>query len=146
MLLNVSPQSNGVIGDDQRSVLLALGEWLDEFGEAIYTSRAYSTYGYGDADIGDSAFGDQSSTVDYSASDIRYTTSKEGDKIYAMTLGMPTTGTNLNFKYIEESVSAVSLMGSDVEVKWEQQGTDIVVRVPAASEMNEYATVFVLDI
>ncbi len=146
VLLNLSPRSDGVINNEQRVVLRGLGDWLKKYGEAIYCTRSYSIYGYGDAEIEDGEFGGQSSTVEFTESDIRYTVSKDGKKIYAITLGMPKTGTNLSFEHIEQTVKSVSVLGSDVTVRWEQQGDEIVVRAPAESEMNENATVFVLEV
>ncbi|SDL65205.1 alpha-L-fucosidase [Pedobacter sp. ok626] len=40
-LLNISPKADGTIPDDQRKVLLDIGDWFKMNGEAIYGTRAY---------------------------------------------------------------------------------------------------------
>jgi alpha-L-fucosidase len=39
MLLNLSPRASGEIPEDQRKVVLKVGEWLWSFGESIYATR-----------------------------------------------------------------------------------------------------------
>ena len=44
MLLNVGHNSDGTIPDEQRKILLCIGEWLDVKGKAIYGTRPWVTY------------------------------------------------------------------------------------------------------
>lgn len=48
LLLNISPRADGTIPDEQRTILLEIGKWLDRSGEAIYGSRAWTTFGEGE--------------------------------------------------------------------------------------------------
>lgn len=41
LCLNVSPKSDGTIPDDQKQILLRIGEWLKVYGEGIYGTRPY---------------------------------------------------------------------------------------------------------
>lgn len=41
LCLNVSPRSDGTIPDDQKQILLRIGEWLRVYGEGIYGTRPY---------------------------------------------------------------------------------------------------------
>ncbi len=145
VLLNISPDAHGVICDAQREVLLSLGSWLKKYGEAIYTSRVYSIYGYGDAAHEEGEFGGQSATMQYSASDVRFTTSKDGKKLYAITLGMPTPESELTLRHITPTAKKVSVLGSDAKIEWKQDGENITLTTPAASEMDVNATVFVIE-
>ena len=43
LCLNISPQSDGTIPDDQQQVLRTIGKWLRQNGEGIYGTRPYST-------------------------------------------------------------------------------------------------------
>lgn len=47
LCLNISPKSDGTIPDDQQEILRAIGQWLKTYGEAVYDTRAYKTYGEG---------------------------------------------------------------------------------------------------
>lgn len=49
LLLNISPRADGTIPQEQQDVLLAIGNWLEVNGEAIYYSRPWSKYGEGPA-------------------------------------------------------------------------------------------------
>ena len=94
VLLNISPKADGVIPEDQRAVLAELGDWLDRFGEAIYETRPWLTYGEGPTKEPEGGFQDAGEflRLAYSAADVRYTPSKDGKTIYAILLGWPGGG------------------------------------------------------
>ncbi len=146
VLLNISPRADGVINDEQRALLLSLGQWLDVYGEAVYGTREYSIYGYGDAEVEEGHFGGQSATMQYSVSDVRFTRSSDGSKIYAMTLGCPEANSALTLHHIQGDVASVSLVGSEEKLEWSLDGENLTVNTPDASKMNEFATVFRITI
>ena len=47
LCLNISPMSDGSIPENQQNVLKAIGRWLNKYGEAVYSTRTYSTFGEG---------------------------------------------------------------------------------------------------
>ncbi|MGA2889840.1 MAG: alpha-L-fucosidase [Terracidiphilus sp.] len=47
LLLNISPMGDGSIPDEQKKILLAIGEWLRSNGEGIYNSKPWVKYGEG---------------------------------------------------------------------------------------------------
>jgi alpha-L-fucosidase len=84
MLLNIAPMADGTIPSAQQSILLGIGDWLGRFGEAIYATRAWTTYGEGPTQMGGGTFtGDKAGTPQ----DIRFTRSQDNTVLYATALG-----------------------------------------------------------
>lgn len=82
LMLNLSPRADGSIPEAQRDRILRVGDWLDTNGEAIYETRPWDVYGEGPH------WGEG-----FTAEDVRYTQSKDGDTVYAIVLGWPGAGT-----------------------------------------------------
>lgn len=81
LLLNISPKSDGSIPQEQKEILLSMGDWLKKYGEAIYSTRAWDRYGEGATKIGGGAFSEpQAGTI----KDIRFTRSKDRKTLYAI--------------------------------------------------------------
>lgn len=72
LLLNVGPKADGSISEKDQSILLAIGHWLKQNGEAIYGSRPWKIAGEGQTQMGEGQFQDQKITH-YNATDIRFT-------------------------------------------------------------------------
>jgi len=125
LLLNISPMLDGTIPDEQRNVLLEMGSWLDKYGESIYETRPWYTFGEGPTKEPEGHFKNHAAflKVKYSAKDVRYTTK---DKvIYATILGWP-GGSDIQLTSFAESslpealdIKSVSLMGSDESITWD---------------------------
>jgi alpha-L-fucosidase len=86
LLLNISPQADGTIPQEQKDILLAMGVWLKRYGEAVYATRAWEKYGEGPTKMG-ATFGVFFAPAEGTAKDIRYTRSKDNTKLYAILLG-----------------------------------------------------------
>jgi alpha-L-fucosidase len=86
LLLNVSPKADGTIPREQKDILLTMGAWLHKYGEAVYATRAWETYGEGPTKMG-AAHGVMGPPSEGTARDVRYTRSKDNSTLYAIALG-----------------------------------------------------------
>lgn len=86
LLLNISPQPDGTIPQRQKEIMSAFGKFLKQAGTAIYDTRAWVVYGEGPTKMGGGSF---TAPKQGTASDVRYTKSKDGDAVYAILLGWP---------------------------------------------------------
>jgi alpha-L-fucosidase len=102
LLLNISPQADGTIPQEQKDILLTIGAWLNKYGEAIYNTRAWDWYGEGPTKMG-ADHGVFIAPPQGTADDIRYTRSKDNKTLYAIILGW-----DINQKEIK-----LALLGSD---------------------------------
>jgi len=149
LLLNISPKADGTIPKDQQEVLLALGRWLRTNGEAIYCTRPWLAYGEGPTRMAKG--GSFTKGLEYTAKDIRYTRSKDGKTLYAITMGWPETKT-LTLKAVkvtDEHGAKVTLLGypKPLEFTTTLDG-QMVVRMPQlapAERPCENAFVFKLE-
>ena len=80
LLLNVGPKADGSICDEEREVLLGIGNWLSYNGEMIYESRPYKVFGEGKTNRSEGGFKDDED-LKYTSSDFRFTV--RGGNIYA---------------------------------------------------------------
>lgn len=141
LLLNISPDKHGVIPEDQRQVLLSMGDWLHKYGEAVYASRPWYIYGEGPTKEPEGTFDNAHLFLKlrYTTEDIRYTT--QGDNIYAMILGVPETGKTYKLKAFSANnlpkpihVKRVSLMGYEGKLDWSQNADGLSFSIPADTE------------
>ncbi|HZP52910.1 MAG TPA: alpha-L-fucosidase [Actinocrinis sp.] len=86
VLLNIGPTAEGVIPDEQRSLLLGIGDYLRRYGESIYETRAWDVYGEGPTAMGGGSF---TPPVAGTPRDIRFTRDKRDTVLYATILGWP---------------------------------------------------------
>jgi alpha-L-fucosidase len=146
VLLNVSPKADGIIPDAQREVLNAIGRWIEKHSEAVYDTRAYTTYGYGVADLEPGMFGGQAATIDYSHNDIRFTVSKDKKTLYIFSLGLPEPDKEIHIRYINEpDIKRVFVVGSGAELRWSKTDDILTLITPDSSEMDDIATVFKVE-
>ena len=84
MLLNISPMADGTIPSQQQTILLGIGDWLGRFGEAIYATRSWTSFGEGPTAMGGGSFtGPRAGTPQ----DVRFTRNQADTVLYATALG-----------------------------------------------------------
>jgi len=152
VLLNISPKANGVIPQKQRDLLKEIGAWIKKHEEAIYETRPFDYYGFGNAAAADGHFGGQSATVEYTAEDGRFMKSKDGKYLYLFMLGKPEPGTEISIRglakhdfYPTKGFGKITVLGSNTEAKWHFELRNFVLTVPDC-EMDELATVFKIEL
>lgn len=137
LLLNIGPRADGTITEEQKEVLLSIGEWLKVNGKAIYGSRPWVKSGEGDAKSTSGSFSDNTETK-YTARDIRFTT--KGNVLYAIVLDWSDKEIlirSLDKKGIGDSkIQGISLLGSDEEVNWKQTESGLRLSFPAEKPCN----------
>ncbi|HEU5473676.1 MAG TPA: alpha-L-fucosidase [Actinophytocola sp.] len=92
MLLNIAPMADGTIPDAQRRILLGMGDYLRRFGESIYATRAWASFGEGPTQMGGGTF---QNPREGTPRDIRFTRTKDNTVLYATVLGWPGSTVNL---------------------------------------------------
>ena len=147
VLLNISPKADGSIPQDQRNVLVEMGNWLEKYGEAIYSTRPWPvTFGEGPTREPEGGFSAHRKFMDlkYTADDIRYTRSKDCKTLYAIRLGLPDKPITLKSVNLEKNVK-ITLLGSELAVSYtvNDDGT-VTIDPPAYRQdgLSNYANVY----
>ncbi len=132
LLLNVGPKSDGTIPEDQKDILLEIGEWLSINGEGIYNTRPWTMYGEGPSR---SKTGDHTeyNTTKMTSEDIRYTTNE--NNIYAFVMDIPSKPVMLkafstSLTTISDEIFQVSILGGEQGLKWERNEKGLIVNIP----------------
>ena len=151
LLLNISPKADGTIPEDQKQVLLDMGEWLGKYGEAIYETRPWYTFGEGPTKEPEGHFSNRKEfmKLKYSAKDIRYTT--KGNTVYAVLLGKPISAEDIvleSFSVVNAgrsiSVKEITVLGSGVALEWEMSDKGLNVHIPDTG-LDEKAVVLKIE-
>jgi Alpha-L-fucosidase len=142
LLLNISPKADGTIPQEQKDVLLAMGAWLKKYGEAVYSTRAWEKYGEGPTKMG-AAHGVFTAPAEGTASDVRFTRSKDNTTLYAILLGWDknqkeVTLTSLSSNRIDlKNLKTLALIngeaGKYLPLSFKQNDRGLIVNLPEKS-------------
>ncbi|MEL6590096.1 MAG: alpha-L-fucosidase [Bacteroidota bacterium] len=130
LLLNVGPKADGTIPEDQTEVLLAMGEWLEINGEAIYDTRPWTTFGEGPTKVAKGHHSEKKNQA-FTSEDIRFT-QKDGT-LYAMLMAWPEDGKveiNSLRKGTTDKIAQIEMLGANANLKWEQGSNGLKVSLP----------------
>ena len=145
LLLNIGPRPDGVIPQPEQDILLEIGRWLAQNGEAIYGTRPWQMYGEGPTEVPEGSFTDTKRQT-YTAQDIRFTT-KEG-ALYATALAQPQGPLTIQALTPQalpaEQITQVTLLGSPQPLTWQQNGGGLTIQ-PPQELAGKYAYVFKIE-
>lgn len=151
LLLNVGPKADGTIPKEDRDILLKIGEWLEDNGEAIYESSPWRLFGEGPTKVEEGQFTDGDSKV-FTPEDIRFTV--RGSYIYATVLEYPEDGL-VSIKSLRDAdasrlphfhgiIKEVSILGFDEEPTWERNKEAL--RIETKNVKSDMPVVFKIKI
>lgn len=145
LLLNVGPQADGSIPEQEQAILRDIGAWLSVNGAAIYGTRPWKVFGEGPTRVESGSFSD-TKRLPFTARDIRFTT--KGATLYAIVLAWPDDG-HVNIAALRDGaaddIRAVRLLGSSEVLKWKRDAAGLRVELPAKRPCN-YAYSLAIDL
>ncbi len=130
MLLNIVQRPDGSLDPDAETLLSDLAVWMSMNGEAIHGTRAWKVSGEGPTAVSEGHFKED---FDFSSADIRFTRSKDGKVVYAITLGVPEGDVTIRSlaKGCSVVVKDVGLPGG-ATLAWQQNDEALVIQKPTA--------------
>ncbi len=151
LLLNIGPRADGVIPDEDRQILLEIGDWLRVNGEAIYGAKLWRRSGEGPTEITEGQFADAEAKP-YTSEDIRFTVN--GGCIYAACLNMRGKSEVLIRSLAEADASrkpnfhgiikSVSVLGHDSSPAWSRDSEGL--KITTRPVETEKPVVFKIEI
>jgi len=151
LLLSLCPKADGTINPQQKHILLSMGKWLRQNGQAIYGTRPWKIHAEGPIDKlqyerrGHSRW----RFKNCAAEDIRFTCKE--NTLYAITLGLPdakkliiktlATGSRLS----SEGIESVSLLGSNEKIRFSRNAQALTIELPKILP-NNIALAFAINI
>ncbi len=137
LLLNIPIRGDGTIDDREVAFVGDFTKWMDINSQGIFGSRPWRVYGEGPTQITGGMF--QEAKVKFTPQDVRFT-SKDG-ALYVYLLGVPTDDVKIatlgTSSQVSSAIAAISLLGSDEQIKWTQAADGLVITKPTTSPSQD---------
>lgn len=151
LLLNIGPKADGSIPDEDKNILLEIGQWLKVNGEAIYNSKVWRVSEEGPTKIQEGQFTDGDTKV-FTSEDIRFTVN--GSSLYATVLNYPEDGKvyikslskkeSSNLSHFSGIIKDISVLGFKEKPTWER--TNEAVNIITENVKSDKPVVFKITI
>lgn len=149
LLLNIPLRGDGTPDDASLAVVEGIAAWMEVNREAIFGTRPWKIFGEGPASEGValSAQGfNEGKGKPFTASDVRYTASKDGKTLYVIALGVPSEPLCLVALGAQNGprISQLTALGVATPVRWTQNAEHLVIEPLGAKPPHDAALVFKL--
>lgn len=146
LLLNVPQKPDGSFDPDAEQMLIDIGLWMDINGQAIYHTRPWRVFGEGGSLPTPTPANPQTppniptnktdkSLPVFSAKDIRFTRSKDGNTLYVFCLGRPTDTVRVIALGQHQSpdlrIENIELLGESSQIVWQRNNDALTIQPPA---------------
>jgi alpha-L-fucosidase len=139
-MLSVPLNRDGQPDSDEIKIVSDIGAWLKINGDAIYATRPWKIYGEGPSTVAaeKGRFGGQAveQKKPFTAQDIRFTQSKDGEKLYAIVLALPADG-EITIKSLADSstnwpgkIGSVRQLGISGQLKFTRDENGLHITLP----------------
>lgn len=138
-LLNIGPKPDGTIPEEQKRILFRIGDWLETYGEAVYGSKPWKSFGEGPTKVEGGFFTERK--LIFTGSDIRYTAKHAyplKEIVYATILGEPQQEFSLKlFKQVDGRIIHVDIPNFEGKIDWSMTEDGLRVKIPSVARMKK---------
>ncbi|MFI3289938.1 MAG: alpha-L-fucosidase [Rikenellaceae bacterium] len=158
MLLSAGPMADGTIPEEQVAAMESIGRWMKLYGESIYDTRPFITFGEGvtvlkrnPEDEWNEYGAIKAGFNKLCAKDFRYTYDQKSGVVYAIQLGWGDEGLQHELAAFASNsrvkVKSVEVLGVDEKIEWSQSDKGLSLKQPKGKPAEaEAAIVYKIEV